>query len=443
MKNITVKTLSKCLPLFFILFLFLGYKSEVTNEIPEIDLTGLPSNVINKIVIDNQGIKWIATDQGLVSFDGTHWKTYANSTWINHPILDVSFDEMSNKQAIWAATFEGSIKGTIVGYSLTASESYRKTANQLLCDTIWSVASDMNNAKFFGTPKGISIFKNSIWTSYQGDWGRTTDNFLITNPITAIATAKNGWIYAATRGGGVSRFKFIANALTGTDAVTGATKYFQPWAGGLRSDNVNTVVVVNDTCQWYGTDKGASFHSSHQTKSDWTPYSNASTSNGLVSDTVYAIAQDALGDTWFGTHRGVSMMKNNVWTNYTTKDGLIGSKVNTLAIDIDGSVWFGTDLGLSHLNKGIWTSYTTGISGIEATKYASVKIWMNAAKQLNCNLDESWTAPFIQITDISGRLIVEKKVSNKFIVNLSNFNHGCYMVIIKENKKVITRKIVL
>lgn len=329
---------------FFVFVLFFGCKTDDPSN-----GSTLPSNVITKIVIDKQGIKWIATDKGLVSFDGTNWKTYENaSTFYNKSVLDLSLDALSDNKQIWVGTHEGTVKATIASQSLTLSDTYRRASNGLLSDTVWSVASDKNSAKFFGTPNGLSILKNAIWTSYDGKWGKkSTDNFLTKKPITAIASAKNGWNYVSTKGGGVSRFQY-------TDAVSGATKFFMPWAYGLKSDTVFTVVVVNDTCQWYGTTKGAAYHTSHNTKADWTSYSIA---DGLVSDSVYAIAQDASGNTWFGTQRGVSKLKNDVWTNFTTQNGLIANKVNAVAIDIDGSVWFGTDNGISQLKEGVWKSF--------------------------------------------------------------------------------------
>ncbi|HEY5590853.1 MAG TPA: two-component regulator propeller domain-containing protein [Paludibacter sp.] len=323
--------------------LFFGCKSEEPT-----DISVLPSNIITKIVIDNYGIKWIATDKGLVSFNGKIWKVYPNVKQLsNQPINDLCFDVMSENRQIWAASFGGAVKGSIASQTYLLTDNYHLDSNGLLSDTVFSVATDNNNTKFFGTPNGLSILKNAIWSSYDGTWGKRKDNFLVTNIITAIAVAKDGWNYVSSQGGGVSRFQF-------TDAVSGATKFFMPWAYGLKSDNVNTVVVVNDTCQWYGTDKGAAYHTSYNTKADWTSYSSV---DGLVSDTVYAIAQGLSGETWFGTHRGVSRLYADVWTSYTTQDGLIANKVNTLAIDIDGSVWFGTDMGLSHLINGVWTSY--------------------------------------------------------------------------------------
>gem|GEM_PF-1115531 len=342
----TMNTFTKSLLLLTVSIstLFVGCKPDEPVDSGD----ALPSNVITKIVVDKQGIKWIATDKGLVSFDGTQFKTYSSVSLVyNQLINDISFDEMTENQQIWSATLEGTSQSNVSNQALTVVASYRQSAGGLLSDTVWVVASDKNNSKFFGTPGGLSILKSSSWTSYDGRWGGNKDNFLTTNQISAIATAKNGWNYVSTKGGGVSRFKFA-------DAITGATKYSLPWASGLNSDNVNTVVVVNDTCQWYGTDRGAAFHSSEYTKADWTSYTTA---DGLVSDTVYAIAQDESGNTWFGTHRGVSMLNNSGWTSFTTKDGLVAPKVSTVAVDIDGSIWFGTDNGISHYINGNWINY--------------------------------------------------------------------------------------
>lgn len=309
----------------------------------------LPSNVITKITIDNQGIKWIATNKGLVSFNGKTWKLYSNNSSLNKtPILDIHLEKTSTIQKLWAGGFEGAFDASISGQNLTINNNFKQSNTGLLNDTVFSVATNDHSETFFGTQKGISILKNQLWTSFDGRWGnKSKDDFLTKHDITAIATAKNGWNYVSTKGGGVSRFQY-------TDAISGATKFFQPWANGLKSDTVFTVIIVNDTCQWYGTTKGAAYHTSHNTKADWTSYNH---NNGLCSDTVYAIAQDLNNTVWFGTHNGLSKFSDGTWKNYTVNDGLAANKINTVAIDIDGSVWLGTDNGISHFKNNNWKTY--------------------------------------------------------------------------------------
>ena len=318
------------------------------NEITDED--SLPSNVITKITIDKSGIKWIATDNGMVSFDGDKWTTYPKSAFLyNVPVLDVILDE----NTLFASTYKGILKSSFTNQTLNQSKILGKKANGLISDTVNKIATDKLNTTFFGTPKVLSILKDTTWTFYVGQWGRSKDNFLTTNKITGIATASNGWNYVSTEGGGVSCFKYV-------DAVTSATKYFLPWADGLNSDVVYTVVIADDSCQWYGTDAGAAYHTSNQTKANWDLYYSVGNS-GLASDSVYAIAKDEATDiVWFGTQRGVSKLENNVITNFTTNDGLIDNKINTFAVNTDGSVWFGTDKGLTHFKNGSWKNYTQG-----------------------------------------------------------------------------------
>lgn len=314
-----------------------------TKDDPATIVDSLPSNVIHKITIDKLGVKWIATDKGLVSFDGITWKLYSITTPINeNSVTDIVFE--TNKE-LWISTLKGLFKSTLSGRNLTNVKSYKSSENSLLSDSVFAVASNNDNVNFIGTSKGLSILKDSTWKSFYGEWGPgSIDYFLVKNKITGIASAKNGWNYVSTLGGGVSRFKY-------TDAVSGATKFFMPWAGGLKSDIVYTVIVVNDTCQWYGTNQGAAYHSSEFTKGDWTSYTKA---DGLASDSVYAICQDLSGNTWFGTSRGVSRFDNSNWTTFTTANGLISNKINSIAVDIDGSIWVGTDNGLSQYNSGNW-----------------------------------------------------------------------------------------
>jgi len=305
----------------------------------------LPSGVIYKIVCDKNGTKWIATDKGVVCYDGLEWNPYPDIPFENSfPVSDLNISSFTDNE-IWIGGTQGASYLKFSASEILSSGNYSAQKNGLISDTISSLAVDPLNNKYFGTSLGLSIYNNDNWTVF---YGRDLEPILQEYPIRAIATAKNGWIYAATYGGGVSRFKFA-------DAVSAATTYNSDWSG-LRSDYVNTVIIVDDTCQWYGTNSGAAYHTSHLTKTltDWNRVTSA---DGLISDTVLSIAKDLNGNVWFGTSNGVSCLKNREIVNYTSTDGLVSNKVNTISVDIDGSIWFGTDHGLSHFINNTWKSY--------------------------------------------------------------------------------------
>ncbi len=331
---------SKLLSFFLISAIFFSACDNGDDPQPETEFK-LPSQVINKIEVDANGVKWIATEKGLVSFDGTNWTEYSDNVQLTSgAIADIATEPQNSSANIWLAGKTG------VSYFNKAENpinitSYKRNNSQILSDTIYSFGINESKAKFIGTAKGLSILKDGKWDSF---YGRESEPILKYYKISDVATATNGSVYVSTQGGGVSRFAY-------TDAVSGATTLNLPWASGLVSENVFTVVVVNGIEQWYGTDAGAAHHTSESTKADWQSYSRE---DGLVCDTVYAIAQDKTGNMWFGTHKGISKFNGSSWTNYTAVDGLVADKVNTIAVDTDGSLWFGTDKGISHFVNGVW-----------------------------------------------------------------------------------------
>lgn len=307
----------------------------------------LPSRVINKIAIDNNGVKWIATEKGIVICNGNRWTTYTGYVVLNNTaIADLAINNLSGKNEIWLSSPLGATSFEYADSIISSLEIYNVLKGGILDNSVSAINIDQNNVKYIATPKGLSILKGTKWDQFAGKKG---EEILSKYKISAVATTTNGFIYVSTIGGGVTSFKY-------TDAVSGATTLTEPYASGLMCDTVNTVIAVNDGHQWYGTNKGASLHTSDVTKdmNHWMYYSRV---DGLVCDTVYAIAKDLTGNMWFGTHKGVSMLSGTTWVNYTTKDGLIANKVNTLAIDKDNSVWFGTDNGISHFINNQWLNY--------------------------------------------------------------------------------------
>lgn len=305
----------------------------------------LPSQVIKKIEIDNNGVKWIATDKGLVALNGDVWYGFTGNDLLTKTAIDeLAFSNTSGKNELWLGSGQGAAFFDLTSTNLGTLTIYNKQQSGILADNVSAIDIDKNNVKYIGTSAGLSILKGTAWSQFMG---RTNEEILKEYKISAVATTQGGRIYAATEGGGVSSFKYA-------DAVSGATTFSQPWSAGLMSDTVYTVIVVENDNQWYGTNKGAALHTSEYAKADWESYTRE---EGLVSDTVYAIGKDQAGNVWFGTHKGVSKFNGTDWASYTTKDGLIDNKINTLAIDKDGSVWFGTDKGISHFINNQWINY--------------------------------------------------------------------------------------
>ncbi len=63
------------------------------------------------------------------------------------------------------------------------------------------------------------------------------------------------------------------------------------------------------------------------------------TTNGLPSSTINAIAQDSLGNMWFATRAGVSKYDGYEWHNYRSVDGIAGADFIAIEIDNTNRPW--------------------------------------------------------------------------------------------------------
>ena len=78
--------MKKILILLTITILFIGHTLPIKAQVKSTEWivydtlnSGLPSNVINSIAIDSNGIKWIGTNKGLVKYNGIIWTVYNTS----------------------------------------------------------------------------------------------------------------------------------------------------------------------------------------------------------------------------------------------------------------------------------------------------------------------------------------------------------------------------
>jgi hypothetical protein len=119
-----------------------------------------------------------------------------------------------------------------------------------------------------------------------------------------------------------------------------------------------------------------------------------------------------------------------------TRDNFIGSKYLSSA-----------DQNNSYINASLFGSLiladnnTTEISAIKIDN--SINIWIDNDRQLNCKMEGSWNLPTMRITDISGITMLERSVNNTSKVDVSAYNHGCYLITVTENNRTTTRKIIL
>lgn len=125
-------------------------------------------------------------------------------------------------------------------------------------------------------------------------------------------------------------------------------------ADGLVSNSVNCVDVDANNDVWFGTQSGVSVFDG----TTWTTHSTT-TDAGFIDNNVQAIHCAANGNVWIGTDFGASKYDGTSWTSYTTTSGLGNNQIKCITEDAAGAIWFGTNTGASKFNGTTWTNIGT------------------------------------------------------------------------------------
>ena len=135
---------------------------------------------------------------------------------------------------------------------------------------------------------------------------------------------------------------------------------------GLLNQNVWSVFVDSKQRVWAGTWQGLYL---------FQPQSGIFTPVLGPDASVLAIHQDRIGRLWFGTQNGLVCFEEPELKNYTTRDGLSSDVVRAIEDDADGNIWIGTmGGGLNRLSGGRFISYRKSEDGLPSDDIASLLV---------------------------------------------------------------------
>lgn len=283
---------------------------------------GLPQNSISSIVQTRDSYLWLATQEGLVRFDGMTFTVFDKK----------NVGAMKSNQ-IWSL-FEDKDGNLWMGTSNAGVLRYSKGQFTLFTkkdgfnnDFTHAIVQDEHGTIWFGTDGGLTVLKNGKFTTY------TTKDGLPNERIRALYSDGKGSIYIGMLDGGLSSFrdgKF-------TDYTT---------SNGLPNNTVRALSGTPDGTVWIGTDGGlASFKDG--------AFRIFTTEQGLSNNTCWSVYYDHFGQLWIGTYGGgLNRYENGKFSSITTKEGLTNDVAWALAEDREGSLWVGTLGGLNRFKDG-------------------------------------------------------------------------------------------
>lgn len=347
----------------------------------------LPNHTINSMYEDSNGFFWIGTDNGLSRFNPTteNYRNYfhdpnnsqsisndtiktieadANGTiWVGtqnglNKLIDTSgkfvryFKEPENphslsnnsvndifkdsKGDLWISTAKG-LNKRITGYDRffrIMADSNKKS--RIIHNVVNCVAELPDKKIMVGTKEGLSILKftgDNIMNIHPGN----TNNQLKNGNISDICPDSKGKVWIATDGGGISFYYPDENKIRSLDNVKNYRE--------LNEDYVNVIYEDQQGIIWIGY----SWKGINKVVPSKFFFSHLNQSKGLLSNSVWSVAQLDKNRFFIGTDNGISLYnkKDQAFKAIKTEDGLSSENIRAMKNDNHGNIWIGT------LDKGV------------------------------------------------------------------------------------------
>jgi signal transduction histidine kinase len=312
--------------------------------------SGLPQNTVHAILETQDGYLWLATEGGLVRFDGVKFTVYDSQ---NTPALhsnNIRALLEDKEQALWIATSDG-----LTVFRAGQAKIFAREQG-LPNNSIWSVQQDAAGHISILTASGRAEYRDGrfaareINDTVEGESG---------GPVTLRDS--HGALWAAERG--VTRTvngkteTFPANDPLAHDVILSLfeDREGNVWLGSesngltvLRDQKITTYTEDLTRCVyqdqqgslWFGTNSGLM-------KLVGGNIQRLTVADGLSSNLVFALGETRTGDLLVGTQDGLDVIHDGRVSVLTTADGLADDLVRSLHTDADGSVWIGTRRGLT------------------------------------------------------------------------------------------------
>ena len=330
---------------------------------------GLPNDKILVVYQSAQGYIWLASQEGLVRFDGAGFEIFDKKNTPAFPHSQVTALVEDKDSTLWISTIRGLLKyrrgkfetvaadGGVAPFIGTTLLIARKgnclvgtrtgllqvahgvlTKLEIRGDTVFvavnAMCEDHEGEFWIGTGEGLKLLSGGQVTNISGNGIPANAN------ITSLFLDKNQTLWVGTLEGlyfaePAHQRKFLkVRALTG--------------------QSVRSLCGDRDGHLWIGSEQGGIFRYAGG------KFEAITTKEGLSADYILSLCQDREGNIWAGTfYNGVDEIWRGKFETYSTDVGLAGPLVRAIAEGGDGTMWIGTESGLSRSKSGQMMSYTT------------------------------------------------------------------------------------
>ncbi len=295
-----------------------------------------PTHMMTNLTFDKNGTAWMASDIGLLSFDGKKVRkvwSMANAPWPTNHVTDFGWDSTGT---LWVALSDvATVHGGVARYDGSSWTMYT-TANGLPWVSPWDQVSSLQidslDRVWIGSPVlGGAVYSGGTWSALgngSGTW------------VQDIAIAPDGTPWFAFSGTGVKTWD--------------GTKWIDR-TGPFGTSDISLVTIDRTGRVWIGTYIGAIWRWSGSGSTWDLTYRPPS-----LTSHIYGLAFDSRNRPWVGGIGGATVRQlNGSWKVYRMANTALPSRwVDHITIDASGRGWFSTaDGGLASYDGKRWTDY--------------------------------------------------------------------------------------
>ena len=286
---------------------------------------GLIDNAVTDIALDHDGTLWVATNEGVSSFDGGTWSSFTNEEYFNNYIVHDIYVDMNNHK--WFPANKGIIRFDNKKWDMFR-EPYHEKSMRIL-----SAGEDSNGTIWFGSEhRGVALFDGSSWTYYDGFHDLYSQTFV------TIKEDKNGTMWLGAFNG--TLFSYDGNKWSHQTVVSGSN----PRLYDFDTDETGRV--------WAATNQGL-------TKIENTVVTVFEQDGTVFNTSTRSISIDESDVVWVGGYKGISEFNGTTFTCPTIIQGPSHKTTTYIAISPDNTKFFGHyyDKGISRFDGKIWTAH--------------------------------------------------------------------------------------
>ncbi len=280
---------------------------------------GLPQNTVTSIAQTPDGYLWLASQEGLVRFDGARFQIFLAGNSSGLASNSIFRLVAPTDGTLWIGTDGGGL-GRLRDGKITSLMK----RDGLPEDHVEALLADREGGLWIGTTHGLA---------HRGRDGR-----LAAVPVTGLPASSISALCRDTTGN-----LWIGTAEAGVYRLAGGRAEPLTHREGLSDDRVQALHADRDGSLWIATSQGLNhLQGGHLTV--------LTMHDGLPGDVVNALLADRDGNLWIGTRRGLARLRDGRLV--ATGVPPVEDDVRALFEDREGSLWIGTgNAGLLRLKS--------------------------------------------------------------------------------------------